>query len=383
MSGQPLIAHIIYSLSTGGLENGLVNIINRCPADRYRHVIICLTTADDFATRITADGVQVIELHKREGHDWRCYLKLWRLLRALRPAIVHSRNLAALEAQCCSIGLPGVRRIHGEHGREITDLDGTNWKYLTLRRAMRLLVHHYIAVSQDLEGWLLERVGVRRSRVSQIYNGVDYRRFQPGTVKPLALLPAHWRGLDDIVIVGTVGRLTPVKDQQLLLRAFALLREQRPDLALQMRTILVGDGPLRAPLSALVEELGLADVVWLAGDREDVPELLGLFDVFVLPSLAEGISNTVLEAMASGLPVVATESGGNTELVEAGFNGALFPVGDERALAGELLMILENPKLGEAMGENARRRITERFDWDKTVAEYLNVYDYVVAAGSG
>ena len=188
----PLVAHLIYSLSTGGLENGLVNIINRLPRGAYRHVIICITSADEFAARITAQDVQVIQMHKREGHDWRFYLRLRRLLRELRPDIVHSRNLAALEAQLCGLGL-GARRLHGEHGREVGDLDGSNRKYLLLRRCMRFFMHHYIAVSRDLERWLVERVGVRAARVTQIYNGVDHRRFSPGSVKPLALLPQQWR----------------------------------------------------------------------------------------------------------------------------------------------------------------------------------------------
>lgn len=382
MADRPLIAHIIYSLSTGGLENGLVNIINRCPVDRYRHVIICLTTADEFATRITAEGVQVIQLHKREGHDWRCYLKLRKLLRDLRPAIIHSRNLAALEAQWCSLGL-GARRVHGEHGREINDLDGTNWKYLNFRRVMRLLIHQYIAVSKDLEAWLLSCVGAAHSRVSHIYNGVDFGRFQAGTVKPLALLPAHWQGQNDIVIVGTVGRLTPVKDQQLILRAAAWVRESQPELAQKLRFMIVGDGPLLAQLQRLTDELDLTDVVWFPGDRNDVPELLATLDVFVLPSLAEGISNTILEAMASGLPVLATASGGNVELVEEGFNGALFPVGDYRALGEALLHGVNNPGQLKVLGNNAHRRVAEHFNWDKTVEAYLDVYDRLLPPRTG
>ena len=127
MARPPLVAHIIYALATGGLENGLVNIINRAPSDRYRHVIICLTTADDFAQRITAQDVEVIELHKRPGYDLSCYWRLRQLLRELRPDIIHSRNMAALEAQLCSLGMCSVKRVHGEHGRDVNDLDGSNW----------------------------------------------------------------------------------------------------------------------------------------------------------------------------------------------------------------------------------------------------------------
>lgn len=375
MADRPLVAHIIYALSTGGLENGLVNIINRSPHDRYRHVVICLTTADDFVQRITAQDVHVIQLHKRPGYDLRCYSRLRKLLRELRPDIIHSRNMAALESQLCSIGIRRVKRVHGEHGREVNDIDGRNWKYLMFRKFMRLFIHRYIVVSKDLENWLIATVGVKAERVRQIYNGVDHHQFAPQSVKPLALLPARWQDLDGIVVAGTVGRLTPVKDQQLLLRAVAQLRTEHPALAKRLRLLIVGDGPLHPILARKIEEFSLQDVVWLAGDRKDVASLLGAMDFFVLPSLGEGISNTVLEAMASGLPVIATAVGGNLELVEEGVNGQLFPVGDAQALAGAMLALMKNDGERVRQGTNARSRVCQQFDWSRTVNAYLLVYD--------
>lgn len=383
MDSPPLIAHIIYSLSTGGLENGLVNIINRFPQGRYRHVIICITTADDFSRRITATGVDVIQMHKQPGHSPGFYVQMRRTLKRLRPQIVHSRNLAALEMQLCTLGMRGVKRVHGEHGREIGDLDGSNPKYLFFRRFMRPLIANYIAVSADLADWLVARVRVPVERVTQIYNGVDHERFAVGTVKPLALLPQHWQCPNDMLVVGTVGRLTPVKDQQLLLRAIAALRQEAPELAARVRVIVVGDGPLRGALQQLLEELALEDVVWLTGDRNDVPELLHLMDVFVLPSLGEGISNTVLEAMASGLPVVATAVGGNLELVQEGETGALFPVGDVTALRQALTELLLDTEERERRAHCAQAFVAEKFDWNNTVQAYLGVYDRLLGLPSG
>jgi sugar transferase (PEP-CTERM/EpsH1 system associated) len=382
MNAPPLIAHVIYSLSTGGLENGLVNIINRMPPGMYRHAIICITKADEFAQRITAENVQIYELNKKEGHDWDFYFRLRKLFKELRPDIVHSRNLAALETQLLTLGLPGIRRVHGEHGREIGDLDGSNRKYLLVRKAMRFLVHEYIAVSQDIASWLVQRVGVSSHRVTQIYNGVDHARFKPGSVKPLALLPERLREHDGILIVGTVGRLSPVKDQQLLLHAMARLRDDREELFNNTRLLLIGDGPLRESLESLATTLSLEAQVWFAGDRQDVPELLQLMDVFVLPSLGEGISNTILEAMASGLPVVATAVGGNLELVESRQRGALVPSGDAASLAREIGDLLASGDGRKKQGLNAQKWVSEKFDWDKTVKEYLNVYAGVLGTSS-
>ncbi len=375
MNAPSHVVHLIYALSTGGLENGLVNIINRMPAKRYRHTIVCLTSADDFSQRITAPGVDVIALGKPPGHDLGFYLNLRQTIKQLNPDIVHSRNLAALEAQLSTLWMGGIKRVHGEHGREVGDLDGTNRKYLLLRRSMRWLIHHYIAVSADLQRWLMETVGVEPQRVTQIYNGVDAAKFKPRNVKPLALLPQRWRDLDDMLLVGTVGRLTPVKDQQLLLEAVAQIRSIEPQLFQRLRLIIVGDGPLRANLVALAEQLELTDFVWFAGDRSDVPEVLSTMDLFVLPSLGEGISNTILEAMASGLPVVATAVGGNLELVQEAVTGALVPAGDSSALAGAICNMLRDVAALDAAGANAQRYVADKFDWDRTVAQYMRVYD--------
>jgi len=374
-ANPPLVAHVIYSLGTGGLENGLVNIINRTPSERYRHAIICLTTAHEFASRITAPNVPVVELHKQEGIDLPIYWRLLRTLRELKPAIIHSRNLAALDSQVVGFLLPGVKQVHGEHGRDIYDLDGSNWKYRLLRRSMRPIIDCYIAVSKDLEQWLLDSIGINPLRLRQIYNGVDHGSFQPGGAARSGLMPPEFLPPANAIVLGTVGRLVEVKDQAMILRALQLLLQQAPALGDVLRVVMVGDGPLGPQLKELTRELGLRKHVWFTGDRADVPELLRAMDVFLLPSLAEGISNTVLEAMASGLPVIATQTGGNPELIEDGVNGYLVPVGDYSQLALRIKELLDSPEIRIRMGQRARKFIEERFDWDRTVSKYLAVYD--------
>jgi sugar transferase (PEP-CTERM/EpsH1 system associated) len=387
-NAPPLVVHIIFALGTGGLENGLINIINRCPPERYRHAIICLTHSEEFAARITAPGVEVIELHKMQGHDPGMYWRLWRTLRRLRPAIVHTRNLAALETQALGILLTGCKRVHGEHGRDISDLDGSNRKYKVLRRILNPLIHRFIAVSRDLSDWLVRSVGISPDKVIQIYNGVAQDRFMPQTSVAddrgqlaktgRVVVPGMPDGFSDAPqcrVVGTVGRLAAVKDQKTLLLALAEVLRASPQQRDTLRCILVGDGPERSALETLLAELGLQSCVWMAGDRDDIPEMLACMDVFVLPSLGEGISNTVLEAMATGLPVVATRVGGNPELVEHGVTGLLVPVGDTAALAEALQRLAGDPVTCKQMGSAAVQRIQKDFDWERTVYSYLQVYD--------
>ena len=373
----PLVAHIIYALGTGGLENGLVNIINRSAPDRYRHAIVCLTDADDFANRITAPNVQVIQLHKKPGQDFGLYWRMLKTLKALKPSVVHTRNLTALEMQFLTVFLPGVKRVHGEHGRDIHDLDGANWKYNLLRKLLQPLIHRYIAVSQDLSNWLQTVVNVPARKVKQIYNGVDTEKFSPTEVKKLESAPAGFLVAGSLVI-GTVGRIAEVKNQRSLILAVDQILKQKPQLADRLRFILVGDGPLFAQLKELVDELRLSSCIWLPGDRTDIPQLLQLMDIFVLPSLAEGVSNTVLEAMATGLPIVATRTGGNPELVEDGSNGRLVEVDNHTQLVEVLLELIEHPEHGVAMGQQGLARVRETFNWDNTVEQYLAVYDEVI-----
>ena len=383
MKTTPLVAHIIYALGTGGLENGLINIINRTPPDRYRHVIICLTNADEFANRITLPGVQVIQLHKPAGQNFRVFWDLWKTLRTLRPDVVHTRNLASLEMQLVTLLMPGIKRVHGEHGRDIHDLDGTNKKYNLLRKAMQPFVHRYIAVSRDLLQWLKHTVSIPEKKLRQIYNGVDAGKFSPrqgsplvGDLAPPGLLP------ENAVVVGTVGRLAEVKNQQLLIEAVGYLFTKRPILRGTLRLVLVGDGPLKLQLVDRVKQLGLSDVVWFSGDRNDVPALMQLMDIFILPSLAEGISNTLLEAMASGLPVIATSVGGNVELIEEGVNGRLVPVNNVVAMADALAELVDDPTLRQSMGEKGLALVRTTFNWEKTVADYLAVYDTLLGVDS-
>lgn len=371
---RPLIVHVIYRLDVGGLENGLVNIINRIPAERYRHVIISLTDISEFRQRISRQDVTCIALHKRPGNDVAMLVKLWRIFRGMRPDIVHSRNLAAMEAQLPA-WLAGVPcRIHGEHGRDMFDLDGTSRKYRWVRRLYRPLIHRYIALSRELYDYLQGRVGVKASKLRHICNGVDVEQFRPAGVSNRESVLPHGFACRDCLLIGSVGRLEAVKDQLTLVRAFSELCRQRPENT-GLRLVLIGDGSLRPGIEQLVEQLGMQDRVWLAGSREDVPQLLSALDVFVLPSLAEGISNTILEAMACALPVVATRVGGNAELVREGETGFLVPRADPRAMSQALLAYVDDAAMRSAHGSAARALAEDEFSIARMTVRYQEVYD--------
>jgi sugar transferase (PEP-CTERM/EpsH1 system associated) len=377
---RPLVVHVMHRFDVGGLENGIVNLINHMPAAAYRHAVVALTEVTDFRRRVLRDDVEFIALHKPPGHGVWLYPQLYRLFRRLRPAILHSRNLAALET-VVPAWLAGVPvRLHGEHGRDVEDLDGASRRHQWLRRIYRPFVQHYFALSRDLASYLIEKIGVPPSRVTQVYNGVDPLRFRPAESAVVPAIPgcpfgapAHW-------IVGTVGRMQAVKDQVLLARAFVQALREQPSLRERLRLVMVGEGPLKAQALAELQAAGVADLAWLPGERADVPEVMRGLQCFVLPSLAEGISNTILEAMASGVPVIATAVGGNADLVDHGRSGEIVPAGDVQAMANALLRLASDPARAASMGRAGRADAEQKFSMQAMVAAYQGRYDAALRA---
>ena len=374
----PLIAHIVWRFGIGGLENGIVNLVNRMPAQRWRHVVIALTEiSNEFADRIERTDVRYIELGKAPGHLVRDYPRLYRLFRQLQPAVVHTRNLAALEALVPAWAAQVPVRIHGEHGWDANDPDGRRRRYRLVRRIYRPFVQRYVALSRHIAQYLEKGVGVRRERISQLYNGVDTARFFPAESRaPIAASP--FAGSDEWLI-GWVGRMDPVKDPLNLARAFLRARELSPAAAKRMRLVLVGDGRDREALATLLGAARVRDHAWFAGERDDIPDVMRGLDCFVLPSRAEGVSNTILEAMASRLPIVATRVGGNAELIESGMTGQLVPPSDPEALARAMLTYFTERSTARRHAKAARHVAETRFSLARMVVDYTTLYERALA----
>ncbi len=370
----PLVVHVIQHLLIGGLENGIVNLINRSPSGRVRHAVVCLSHYSDFRNRIEQPDVPVLALHKRPGKDPAHYVRLWRALRALRPSIVHTRNIGTIEcaAVARAVGVPVT--VHGEHGWEMSDLHGANAKLRRYRRWMRPFITEQVAVSRHMAEWLVEVVGVDPRRVVQIHNGVDTARFAPRGEAPAPAVTLPFEG-SDLCVVGTVGRMQQVKDPVTLAAAFARAVRRDMRLAARLRLVMTGDGPLRADVERRLASEGVLHLAWLPGARDDIAAVLRALDVFVLPSLNEGISNVILEAMATGLPVIATRVGGNPELVADGEEGRLVPSGDVDAMADAIGAYAAAPELARRHGRNARARALRDFSLDVMVERYLSLYE--------
>jgi sugar transferase (PEP-CTERM/EpsH1 system associated) len=371
--GRPLVLHVMHRFDTGGLENGVVNLINHMPSNAYRHAVLSMTDITAFSQRIQRSDVEFIALNKPPGHGVWQYPKLFKLFRQLRPQIVHSRNLAALEVQAPAWAAGVPVRIHGEHGRDVGDLDGSNVRYQRVRRLYRPFVQHYTALSRDLADYLVRNVRVPPSAITQAYNGVDTDHFSRALQGPQAIAGCpfdptqHW-------LVGSVGRMQVVKNPVMLAQAFVQAMAIAPELQARMRLVMVGAGPMRAQAQATLDAAGLAHLAWLPGERQDVAEILRGLHVFALPSLAEGISNTILEAMSSSLPVVATDVGGNADLVRHGETGYIVAPANPQAMALRLVELAAIPVLAIRMGRAGRQRVQTSFSLQSMVATYQSVY---------
>lgn len=365
---RPLVVHLLHRFDTGGLENGVVNVINHLPA--FRHAVVALTEITAFKARVTAPGTQFIALHKPPGQGFWFYPRVYRLLRELQPAVVHTRNLGAMEFQWPAWAARVPLRVHSEHGWDTNDLGGVSVTNQRLRRLYGVPTHRFVALSRAIETYLTGPVGFSPDRVQRICNGVDTQRFSPD-----APVPDVWpfrRG--EHLVIGAVGRMQAVKDPLNLVEAFLRLRELCPAHWSRLRLVMLGGGPLLAAARARLAEAGVSDQVWLPGDRSDVAALLPQFDIFALPSQAEGISNTLLEAMACRCAPVATAVGGNPELLDDDVHGLLVPSNDSVMLAEALARLVTDTGLRLRLAQAALARVRVQFSIAGMVQAYGTLY---------
>lgn len=358
------VLHVVVSMETGGLENGIVNLVNRHDTAHFKVDILCLSARGELADRISSPATDVFFDHATTGVPDSVRI-LRRHLKTHRYDIVHSHGFGTLLASYLAL-LDDWRTvlINGEHGVIYAD---KRWQRL-LQRFLFNRVAINLSVSALLGQHVADTFGVGRDRFFPIINGVDTEHFCPRP-EQRARLRQEW-GLENCFVIGSVGRLVPVKDYGTLIRAFAQLAPRQP----RVRLMLVGGGPEEASLKTLAGEQGVADRVLFTGRRSDVAELMNLFDVFALSSLTEGLSNTILEAQATGLPVVATRVGGNPEILIDGRNGRLLETGDVTGMATTFEALVQQPALLQDWAREALVFARTQCSLQKMVDNYERAY---------
>ncbi len=375
MKDRPIhIAHVVYSFATGGLENGVVNLINHLPENEYFHSIICVSDHDEkFYSRIKSKNVEIFDLNKKEGRGLNWLVDCWRLLRKIQPDICHTRNLSSIEAQFSAYFASVPTRIHGEHGWDVFDLGGVNKKYQLVRKCIKPFIHKYVGLSTESISYLTDKINVKPEKITHICNGVDIEKFSPKSELSIEL-PEGFTKKNQIVF-GTVGRLAEVKNQTYLVRSFVDLWQKHPDLHSRLRLIVVGDGVLMPELISMVEKANANEGVWFTGLRADVVELMNVMDVFILPSLAEGIPNTVLEAMACGLPCIVTNVGGNPDLIMPEQSKThIVDVNDVEQMVAAMEIYVDDTAKLQQDSQKVRQYCVDNFSIEVMVSKYHNLY---------
>lgn len=295
---------------------------------------------------------------------WKWFRACLKLVRTQQVDLIHAHEFSAIVCGWMIARLSGIPFVGTVHGKNYF------WEKVRRRLAYRIVSRsgRLVAVSQDLKRFVMEKVGLSDEQIDLIYNGVqsgphvsDEEAYRART--ELGLKPHN-------VVIGAIGSLYPVKGHRYLLESMPIILSRYPHAVL----LVVGRGELEDALKEQAKRLGIEEHVRFLGMRNDIPKLLKTLDLFVLPSLSEGLSLALLEAMAAGLPVVATRVGGNGELVVEGETGVLVPSKDVAALSEALCRMLDSREMRERLGRNAVTRVDQRFSARLMAEKYQHLY---------
>lgn len=330
----------------GGLERVILGMVANIDRTRFSPLFCTIQEPEkDMYRKIEDLDIPCFIIEKGEGMNYSLPFKLSRLMRRERIDLVNSHDIGATLFAATAARLAGVKRVvHTDHSQILTITRFASAYHWIIRH----LVSHSITVSKDLEEFFANTISLDINRITTIPNGIDISRFTISSDS--SSLRKEFGIAKNTMVVGTIGRLMEQKGTEYLIRACAQLKERYPDFTL----VLVGEGELRTDLEGLTAGLGMDDKIIFTGIRDDTPELLNLFDLFVLPSLWEGQPITIIEAMAAGKPIIATDVGGNAEILQHGEFGVLVPSRDSGKLAEAMEKLFVDRPMARKLGELAQ-----------------------------
>ncbi len=359
------ILHLVLSLETGGLERMVTGLVELTDDTLFDVEVCCLDSEGPFAEDLRNKGHHVLLFQRNQEHyDYFLPFKLRNLFREKRIDVLHMHSGTYHHGMYGAIlaGLPV--RIYTEHGRPVPE------KTIEVLedRVLSRFASRVVTVSTDLQQYMADSIRIPRNKIETIVNGVDPRVFRKRP-KEIDLLQRLGLSSSDIVI-GTVGRLADVKDQKTLLSAYKRVIEAGHPAKL----IIVGDGPLRRELEHFAGEIFISRSTRFLGDRQDIAELLNLMDIFVLSSISEGTSMSLLEAMASRVPCVVTDVGGNSELIKDGQSGYLAPPSAPDSLADKIMLVLKETEKSTELTARALETVRKHYSIGVTATKYQELY---------
>lgn len=358
--------HTVLSLEMGGLEKVVSDTVSGLDKDRYNVEVCCFDTPGHFAAGLADHGINV-NLVKRNQDRYDAFFpfRLKKLLQERKTDILHMHSGTFFLGTQAALFAGISRMVYTDHGRHLVDPK----ILLAMDRFCGFFAKKIIAVSNELEKYLVEVVRLPAAKTTTIINGINTDLFTPGPKQPDLLdelkIPHYHR------IIGTVGRLAEVKDQVSMIKACAEVFKKISNITL----LFIGEGPLLPVLQQTAQDCGVAEHVVFAGKRSDTPRLMNLIDIFMLTSLSEGTSISLLEAMASGATPVVTDVGGNPSIVQHGVNGILVRPGDVSGMTAAIYSLLNHEYLHRRYSRNAVKTVRDNYSLKSMIDKYSDVYN--------
>lgn len=353
-------------MDLGGLQRIVNLLIQRIDKSLFEPYLCCLDQGGMFYGQASSQTAGSFILNRRPGpFDGRLFIQLYSILREKKIDIIHSQNGCSLYAALAGRLAKVKGIVHTDHGRLVPDRKTAIFE----DRFSSCMMNRFIGVSDELTSYLARVVKISRKKLMTIINGVDTTIFRPATAEDKTSLRAEigLSGSDNII--GSVCRFDPIKNLEFLISCMPAILKQTPDTKL----VLVGDGPSREGLVTYAESLGLESRIVFLGRKENVERILPTFDVYACSSLSEGTSMTILEAMACGIPIVASSVGGNPKLVDSS-NGVLFTVNDSKIFIEAITELLHNPALIQQKGTKSREKVLKSYSLDTMLSQYEHLY---------
>lgn len=371
---RPVVCQLVHTLNVGGAEVLAANLARRL-RDRFRFVFFCLDELGPGAKTLMDDRFEVELIGRNPGLDWRCALRLAARWKRHRVRLVQAHQYGPFfYAMLARLRDRGPTVVFTEHGRHVPDEPGRKRRF-----ANRMLLERrdrVVAVCEAVKTALVRKEAIPEDRIEVIPNGIDTARFRPSPELRAPVRSELGIGGGEFLVM-MVARLDPVKDHRTALRAAAIAARQAPGL----RLVLVGDGPERAAIEEMIRSERLEGTVRMLGARFDVPRLLTAADALLLTSVSEGIPLTVIEAMATGLPVVSTRVGSVPDVVQDGVTGWLASAGHPDEIAGHLLALSRSHSMCEAQGRRGRARVVAEFSEETMARQYASLLQSAAGVG--
>ena len=367
---RPLpILHIVPKLSTwGGVGNQLLLLLKNYARDEFLPIVCSLRDKGVVGEEIEDLGIEVICLNRdfKRGFYWTVVKELRTLMKQRNIQIVrtheyranlHGRLAALLAKVPCIVG--SVHNVYNARDKKLNRR--------ILNRYLGIFTDRVVAVSEEVKKEIVRYDSVPENKVAVIYNGVDRKRFVDIDAQSIR---SEFHIPKSTPIIGTVGRFFPQKGQKYLLEAVAKVRNKFPHIAV----FVIGDGSLKEELQDHTKKLNIEQNIIFTGVRRDIPALLAAMDIFIFPSLWEGFGNALVEAMAAGKPIIATDIPSVREILDSGKSGIVVPPANSEAIARSLDLLLSDRALAENLGNAARERALSSFTIDSTVRGYSSLY---------